>query len=263
MTADRFIQQCGTDEPLDDLLVIDGHCHVDYWIGMHAIERNIEGIIEAADAVGIDRLCINYAACPEMRLGNDLVAECKRRYPDRVEGVCYVNFFEGGEKVQRAELSRCFDELGFRGIKIIDMRGSFYPQTRDWLEEEDPLRPTWEFAHERGASILCHGYLTYDIAARYPGANFIMAHASGSPAGMLKLGELPNTYCDISATSMLAGTLELVYETLGPERILYGSDLPASDVGQRLGMVLAAKIPEPAKELILGQNMLRLLENVR
>ena len=263
MATDRFIQMCGTDEPLRDLLVIDGHCHVGQWIGMYSIEREIEGIIEVADALGLDKLCINYAACPEMRLGNDLVAECVRGYPDRVEGICYVNFFEGGEAVQRAELTRCFDALGVRGVKIIDMRGSFYPQTRDWMEEDDPLRPTWEFAQERGASILCHGYVTYDIAARYPGANFIVAHGSSVPAFMLKCADLPNVYCDMSATSMLAGTLELLCERLGPERILYGSDLPASDVGQRLGMVMAAKIPEAAKELALGRNMQRLLDNVK
>ena len=263
MEPDRFIQRCGTDEPLSDLLVIDAHCHVEWWIGMYSIERHIDGLIELADAVGLDKLCINYAACPEMRRGNDHVAECMRRYPGRVEGVCYVNFFEGGEEGQRAELTRCFDELGFRGVKIIDMRGGFYPQTRDWLAEEDPLRPTWEFAQEHGASILCHGYLTYEIAERYPGANFISAHASSVPASMLELAKLPNTYCDMSATSMLAGTLELLCEKMGPERILYGSDLPASDVAQRLGMVMSAKIPEASKELILGQNMQRLLDNVR
>ncbi len=263
MQTDRLIEMCGTDEPLADLLVIDGHCHVDWWIGMYSIERRIEGIIEVADAVGIDRLCINYAACPEMRRANDTVAGCMRRYPDRVEGICYVDLFAGGEQVQRAELTRCFDELGFRGIKIIDRRGGFHPQTRDWFDEDDPLRPTWEFAQERGAAILCHGYLTYEIARRYPGANFIMAHASGAPAQMLKLAELPNTFADMSATSMLAGTLELLCERIGAERILYGSDLPASDPAQRLGMVMAAQIPERAKELILGRNMQGLLDNVR
>ena len=76
MTTDRFIQVCGTDEPLDDLLVIDGHCHVGQWIGMHAIEREIEGIIEVADAVGLDKVCINYAACPEMGL-EDLILKTR------------------------------------------------------------------------------------------------------------------------------------------------------------------------------------------
>lgn len=261
MQPDRFMQMCGTDEPLADMLVIDGHCHVDLWIGMYAIERQIDGIIEMAGAVGIDKLCINYASCPEMRMGNDLVAACMHRYPDRIEGICYVNYFEGGEDVQRAELRRCFDELGFRGIKVVNAWMS-YPQSRDWFEEQEPLRPTFEFAQERGATVLSHGYVTYEMARRYSGANFSIAHASGAPAMMLNMADLPNTYCDMSATGMLAGTLELLCRKIGPERILYGSDLPASDVGQRLGMVMAAKIPETAKRMIFGHNMQRLLDNV-
>ncbi len=262
MEADHFIQMCGTDEPITDCLVIDAHCHVDYWIGMYSYERGIEGLLELCDAVGIDKICINYAACPAMGLGNDVVADCMRRYPDRVVGICYVNYYEGGAQVQQAELKRCFDELGFKGIKVININDS-YPPGRRYFEGKDPLQPTWEFAQEHGASILCHGVVTYDIAQRYPEANFIVAHGSSIPEFCIKLGELPNTYCDMSATSMTAGTLELLCEKIGPERILYGSDMPASDASQRLGMVMAAHISEADKELILGQNMQRLLDNVK
>ena len=56
---------------------------------------------------------------------------------------------------------------------------------------------------------------------------------------------------------------ELVCEKIGAERILYGSDMPASDAGQRLGMVMSAHISEAEKELILGANMQRLLDRVK
>jgi hypothetical protein len=229
---------------------------------MHAIERGIDGIIEACDSVGIDQLCVNYAGAPEMRLGNDVVADAMRRYPERVIGVAWSNLYETPE-AQVSELKRCFDELGFRGMKVIDTRGGFYPQSPSYFEEDDPLRASFEFAQERGSSILCHGYVTYEIARRYPGANFIVAHGSAVPEFCIKLAELPNTYCDISATTMLAGTIELLCEKIGAERVLYGSDLPASDVGQRLGVVMAAEVSEAEKELILGQNMKRLMANAR
>ncbi len=262
MATDRFIDMCGTDAPLADCLVIDGHCHVDLWIGMYAIDRHIEGILEVCDAVGIDKICVNYAACPQMRLGNDRVADCVRRYPDRVVGFCYINYFEGGEEVQQAELKRCFDEFGFKGIKVINVNES-YPLACRYFELDDPLQPTWEFAQQRGAPILCHGIVTGEIARRYPGANFIVAHGSAVPDFCISMAKLPNVYCDMSATTMIAGTLELLCDKIGPQRILYGSDLPASDPGQRLGMVMAAHISETDKELILGRNMQRLLDNVR
>ncbi len=211
--------------------------------------------------MGIDKLCINYAACPEMGIGNDIVAECMRQYPDRVVGICYINYYEGGAEVQLAELKRCFDELGFQGIKVINVNET-YPQARKYFELDDPLQPTWEFAQERGASILCHGVVNYEIAQRYPGANYIVAHGSAVPEFCIKLGELPNTYWDMSATSMVAGSLELLCEKVGPERILYGSDMPASDAGQRLGVVMASHIAEDDKEMILGQNMQKLIDNL-
>ena len=262
MDTDRFIQLCGTDEAITDLLVIDGHCHVEEWMAMYAIEREIEGMLELCDAVGIDRICVNYAAAPEMTRGNDIVADCVRRFPDRVVGVCYVNYFEGEAEVQTAALKRCFDDLGFQGIKVGNHH-ELYPDARRYFELDDPLQPTWEFAQERGASILCHGIVSYDIAQRYPGANYIVAHGSSTPEFCVKLAELPNTYCDISATGMLAGTLELLCEKIGSDRILYGSDMPASDPGQRLGVVMAAHIAEADKVKILGRNMERLINNAR
>ncbi|MEA3401012.1 MAG: amidohydrolase family protein [Armatimonadota bacterium] len=262
MQSDRFIDMCATDEPITDCLVIDGHCHVDFWIGMYAYRRRIDDIIELCDALGIDRICVNYAACPEMRRGNDIVAECMRRYPDRVEGFCYVNYYEGGHDAQQAELRRCFDELGFRGIKVINVNDT-YPPGRRYFELDDPLQPTWEFASRRHAPILCHGVVTAEIARSYPDARFIVAHGAGDPARVIAMADLPNVYCDVSATTMPAGALELLYEKIGPERILYGSDLPASDPGQRLGVVMSAGIPERSKELILGDNMQRLLDEVQ
>jgi len=257
-----FCELCATDEAVADCLVIDGHCHVDFWIGAYCQDRHIEGIIEVCDELGVDKLCINYGACPEMRVANDVVARGIRKYPNRVVGICYINYYEGGAEVQQAELKRCFDELGFMGIKVGNFH-DIYPQTRGYFELEDPLQPTWEFAQERGASILCHGVVTYDIARRYPGANFIVAHGGGAPEGYLRVAELPNTYCDTASTGVQTGALELLCEKVGAERIVYGSDLPAFDLGHRLGVVMAAQISESDRELILGQNMQRLLNNVK
>jgi len=172
-----------------------------------------------------------------------------------------VNYFQG-RAAQTTELKRCFDELGFLGIKVGNFH-ELYPQTLRYFELEDPLQPTWEFAQEREAPILCHGIVSYEIARRYPGANFIVAHGSSVPEFCIKLAELSNVYCDMSATTMLAGTLELLCEKIDAERILYGSDMPASDAGQRLGMVMSANISEAEKELILGANMQRLLDRVK
>ena len=47
-------------------------------------------------------------------------------------------------------------------------------------------------------------------------------------------------------------------ETIGPERILFGSDVPFGSMKPELGKILALPIPDEDKELILSKNFLRL-----
>jgi predicted TIM-barrel fold metal-dependent hydrolase len=46
---------------------------------------------------------------------------------------------------------------------------------------------------------------------------------------------------------------------LGPERVVYGSDVGGRSFASQLAKVLGADIPESAKELALGGNIRRLL----
>ena len=49
---------------------------------------------------------------------------------------------------------------------------------------------------------------------------------------------------------------------LGPERVVYGSDVGGRSFASQLAKVLGAGIPQSAKELILGGNLRRLLTPV-
>jgi predicted TIM-barrel fold metal-dependent hydrolase len=46
---------------------------------------------------------------------------------------------------------------------------------------------------------------------------------------------------------------------LGPERVVYGSDVGGRSFASQLAKVLGAEIPDSAKELVLGGNLRRLL----
>ena len=59
-----------------------------------------------------------------------------------------------------------------------------------------------------------------------------------------------------------AGFTELAVRELGAERVLYGSDAGGRSFASQLAKVLGADIPEPAKRLILGENLKRLLEPI-
>ena len=57
--------------------------------------------------------------------------------------------------------------------------------------------------------------------------------------------------------------VESVVKMFGPERLLYGSGLPAGDPAMGIGMVHYGKLSPSEKELIAGGNLSRLLESVR
>ena len=59
-----------------------------------------------------------------------------------------------------------------------------------------------------------------------------------------------------------AGFTEMAVRELGPERIVYGSDVGGRSFGSQVGKVLGANISDEAKKMILGGNLRRLLQPV-
>ncbi len=89
---------------------IDCHMHVNGrkrkwgWAGN-------DKIIDAADRLGIDKLCSSIPITSGMptpaqaKACNDDVLECMKRYPSRILGYCFVN--PGNGKKAVAEIERC------------------------------------------------------------------------------------------------------------------------------------------------------------
>ncbi len=66
-------------------------------------------------------------------------------------------------------------------------------------------------------------------------------------------------------TSNLSGQdyLEYGVKTLGPQRFVFGSFLPVFDPLASIGTVLDARIPEADKKLVAGDNLRRIVAEVR
>jgi predicted TIM-barrel fold metal-dependent hydrolase len=72
----------------------------------------------------------------------------------------------------------------------------------------------------------------------------------------------PNIYLDTGA-SVLTRYLELAVKELGPERVVYGSDEPDVDCRLEIFKVRMLKLPKEQEQMILGNNMLRLLSKYK
>ncbi|GAB3081519.1 amidohydrolase family protein [Micromonospora schwarzwaldensis] len=175
--------------------------------------------------------------------GNDALADVVDRHPDLLLGLAHHDPY-GPDAA--AELERAVTERGLRGLKL------FAPLLRGPLDHAD-LDPLWATAQRLGVPVLIHighygsaGGLSVGryggpdelvrMARRFPELNVVVPHF-----GVQHVQELffaawgcPNISIDTSGSNQwvrwmpyrltLEDLFRRCYETIGPQRIVYGSD---------------------------------------
>jgi len=134
------------------------------------------------------------------------------------------------------------------------MRDQF--DTKDF---RDALDAIWQLADVTACPVLCHGFLTPEVARSYPRAKFIAAHACGSRQHAEQFRGQPNVYYDTAASTLGRNSVEYFVEHFGVEKILYGSDLPYANPACRIGQVIGGRLDDKTLDKILGGNMAGLL----
>lgn len=145
----------------------------------------------------------------------------------------------------RETVRRC----GFVGLKcyhVYSRRSRTFDSTIEEYLPEEQVR----IAHEEGLSITLHIVRARALAdsgnqetirmycQKYPGMRLILAHAARgfnphhTIAGIESLRGLDNVWFDTSAVTD-SGAIESIINTLGHERVLYGSDFPVSHLRGR------------------------------
>ena len=163
-----------------------------------------------------------------------------------------------------SELTRCVDELRLRGIKLYDHSG--YPgleHTRYPLLHRDYAR-VYDFAARHAMPILFHSLESAaawrTLCTEFPETQFIWAHAGGLPSSNYLREETldilagqRNLYWDLTSPRRW-GTIELLVERVGADRVLFGSDMAHIDGRAALGRVLHSDLEPAVKARVLGQN---------
>jgi len=246
----------------------DVHTHLSGVTGSTP-EARLEKILAYADRVGVDRICLSmgmnwsYDPSPEdLRRQNDEVLRGVVRFPERVFGFVYLN--PNHVEVSLAELDRCIRDGPMVGVKLWVARRCNTPE----------LDPLVRRAVELNAVILQHTFLKTtgnlpgestpadlaELARRHPEATFIGGHTGGNvEAAMPAIRDCRNIYADLCGTDPRAGVTELVVRELGARRVLYGSDAGGRSFASQLAKIHGADIPDPDRNLILGENLRRLL----
>jgi predicted TIM-barrel fold metal-dependent hydrolase len=85
-----------------------------------------------------------------------------------------------------------------------------------------------------------------------------MGMLGGSPLDFLKaFAKYPNVYFDTSLAG--SGVVKRFIEKIGPERIIFGSDIPFGTMKNELEKILSLKLRTNEKELVLSENLKRLI----
>jgi predicted TIM-barrel fold metal-dependent hydrolase len=251
-------------------MIIDAHCHI--WerhlvqAGMKELLQSvaaelqiqnpesiwngsIERLIRDMDEAGIAKTVILPLDFEFLRSGggfsfrafNDLAGAYATKHPDRIVAFAGIDPRRGETAV--AELRRCVEEMGFRGLKLWTVAG-FFP-------DDESYYPLYREAARLGVNILVHtglgpgeSYLKTcrpvyvdKIAVDFREINFILAHV-GTPwvdEALAVALKNPNVYVDISAWQRVARNFPLGFAQVlsmaklmhgGIHKVLFGSDWP-------------------------------------
>ncbi|NLC68632.1 MAG: amidohydrolase family protein [Clostridiaceae bacterium] len=244
-------------------MIIDVHAHI--WKGQY--EKSSDVLIESADRYGIDRIYVSGLGkyvpdSEEVRELNDSVAKLMKR-DRRIYGYCYIN-----PKLEDAkeEISRGIEDLGMSGMKlwvaVYCDAPCVFPLVEQCIKYDVPVlihafhKATGQLPNET------LGENVANLALKYPEARLIMAHLGANSYRELKpVRKCRNVWVDYSGTLSRRDELDYAKETLGAERILFGTDMDIASFLLKLGQLEDSSFTPEERELVLYKNALEIFKN--
>jgi len=190
------------------------------------------------DMKGVDR--VNFVTGG----GNDNLSRIVKMYPDRFSGFAHHNIFLEDAALQ---LQQAVEKLGLKGYKVI-------ASSQTEPIDDKSIHPVWEMAEKLGVPVIIHfGTLgggggraldqrnmnpltLWDVAKMFPKLTFVIPHFGASYLRELLMlcWSCPNVYMDTSGSNRwmrwmpfeinLKALFRKAIETVGPDRIIFGSD---------------------------------------
>ena len=258
-----LLDQMLAGQPLD-CRIVDAHGHLGPNPNFHIPDHTPAAMVARMDRLGIDALCISShtAIYSDFCAGNDETAAAVEAFPTRLIGAIVLNAHYPDEI--DAELDRCLAHGGFRLIKL-------HSSLHKFRLDSEACEPVWRAAERRGLPVLVHswagsadcGYPACDaVATRHPQVCLILGHGlapDGYPDACRLVEAHPNVYLDTATSLVSFGHIDYLVGRVGPERVLYGSDMPFIDPAPQVAKVVFARVSDEAKRKILGENAARLL----
>lgn len=248
-------------------MIVDVNAYVGrwrYWLNKYMAEDDL--IVGLMDRKGVDHAVITHTKCLEtdVRAGNDEAAALAARYPGRFSWFCSVYPFDEEGAVK--ELERAV-AAGACGLRLL-------PQYQTWSLSNEPMLDAIMAAAERlnvPVAVSVRLFMDWQLpsisqgeiggfVAKYPRNNVIICgvnYTEFRPVHAI-LKKNKNAYIETSSL-MGRGEVQMLAESVGPERVLMGLALPLLTADCGLVRITKAHIGDPDKRAIMGENARRLL----
>jgi predicted TIM-barrel fold metal-dependent hydrolase len=240
-------------------MIVDGHVHIGKSTRLQ-IDMDGDGLLRIADRMGIDKLCCTdlTALFYDMHEGNRLLFEEMKKHPDRILGYASLHSTRFGQE-GLDEILRCHSEYGMKGLKIYS--------TPEMSIAEPAMLPIMELCAQLGMPILHTTPAECDyLMSNVPEAKLIMAHAGGQPyahgdwnRAIMIAQKHPNLYLDTACSTVDSSFVTTCIRELGPERVIFGTDIPLLDPWPQFAKVNEVAVDDDARRLLMGGNILRLM----
>jgi uncharacterized protein len=210
-------------------MIIDAHSHLGY-SEIFSAGVTEELLLETMEANGIDVSVVMPAAGSDPVPTHDAIADLCARRPGRIFGMVSMTPLIGRPAYER-EAERCIRELGFKAIKL-------HPQAHAVSPVFEVSNVVFEMAVSLGVPVMVHTgagapfalpSLLIRRARQYPDLKIILAHAGFaiySEEAIIAAEVCDNIY--LEPTWCIAGDIRRMVKTLGPNRVMFGGDLPTN-----------------------------------
>jgi hypothetical protein len=208
----------------------------------------------------------SYDPAPDLlRAQNDQVLEALRAGRGRLLGFVYLN--PNHLEFSLGELKRCVRDGPMVGVKLWVARRARERELDSIVSQASALKAVI-FQH---SWFKVGGNLTgestpldvAELAKRHPETKIICGHTGGEwESGIRAVRGLPNVMLDTAGSDPTSGFVEMAIREVGPERILYGSDIGGRSFASQIAKVTGANLTAEARRLILGENLKRMLKPI-
>ncbi len=247
--------------------IIDAHAHMGANYGTYMSLSSADEMVRLMDRENIEMVfCSPHSALFDPSAKSRELNEAMEKYPDRFRG--YYTFNPNYCREFSAQMDDVIQKKGYLGFK-------FLPTYHRYSLSGANYRPALEFADAHSLTILIHTWGNNDphngprhieeIAGRYKNAFFIMGHsAPGELDQAIEVAKKhENVYLDLCDIHRHSGIVDKMVDSIGADRILFGTDIPWYDPAYGIGSVIFSRISDGDMYRILYQNAKKIEERYR